>query len=86
MRCRNWPRTWSTPSIIGDGGGNLACATCHVYVESVHHLLLEPPEGRESEMLEYTAAPRLENCRLCCRIVMREELAGIRSASPIPRL
>jgi 2Fe-2S ferredoxin len=71
-------------SIVGDCGGNLACATCHVYVDSTAHVLLDPPEGRESEMLEFTAAPRLENSRLCCQIVMREELAGltVRVADP----
>ncbi|RZL87751.1 MAG: (2Fe-2S)-binding protein [Variovorax sp.] len=71
-------------SIVGDCGGNLACATCHVYVEPAHHGWLEPPEARESEMLEYTAAPRLENSRLCCQIVMREKLEGltVRVADP----
>jgi 2Fe-2S ferredoxin len=71
-------------SIVGDCGGNLACATCHVYVESPHADLLEPPVGHEAEMLDYTAAPRLANSRLSCQIVMRDALEGltVRVADP----
>ncbi|WP_077001630.1 2Fe-2S iron-sulfur cluster-binding protein [Variovorax sp. KK3] len=81
MRAATWA---GIHSIVGDCGGNLACATCHVYVESTHAELLGPADTRETEMLEYTAAPRLPNSRLSCQILMQEGLEGltVRVADP----
>ncbi|PMS32634.1 2Fe-2S ferredoxin [Trinickia symbiotica] len=64
--------------IVGDCGGNLACSTCHVFVDESQVALLDPPGEHENEMLEYTAAPREPTSRLCCQIVISEKLDGIR--------
>src|SRR6059036_1974414 len=63
--------------IVGDCGGVMSCATCHVMVEAPFAALLPPPEDTESQMLDYTAAPREAGSRLSCQIVMNEALDGI---------
>jgi 2Fe-2S ferredoxin len=72
--------------IVGDCGGVMSCATCHVIVEPPFDSLLPPPEGSENQMLDYTAAPREPTSRLSCQIVMREALAGIRVRIADPQL
>lgn len=63
--------------IVGDCGGVMSCATCHVIVDDAFAALLPPVSDTESQMLDYTAAPREPNSRLSCQIVMDEALAGI---------
>lgn len=62
--------------IVGDCGGSLSCATCHVFVEDGFDRL-PAMEPNEDQMLDYTAAGRQPNSRLCCQIVMSESLDGI---------
>jgi 2Fe-2S ferredoxin len=68
--------------IAGDCGGGLTCATCHVYVDPEWVARLPPPGAGEEEMLEFTAAERRFNSRLCCQLRMAEEFAGIRVSVP----
>lgn len=63
--------------ILGDCGGALSCATCHVLVDEQYVHLLQAAGDTERQMLEFTAAPRQPNSRLSCQILMREELDGI---------
>lgn len=63
--------------IVGDCGGAMSCATCHVFVEPQFLELLPPATDQEDQMLEFTAAPREDNSRLSCQIVMNDQLAGI---------
>jgi 2Fe-2S ferredoxin len=63
--------------IVGDCGGVMSCATCHVIVDEGFAALLPPPVDTESQMLDYTAAPREACSRLSCQIVMSEALDGI---------
>ena len=63
--------------IVADCGGALACASCHVIVEPEFAQVCPPMKANESEMLEFTAAPRLENSRLSCQLVMEEKMDGI---------
>lgn len=63
--------------INGDCGGSLACATCHVYVESGPVDALPPLEAAEDELLDGVASPRLANSRLSCQIVAAETLDGL---------
>jgi 2Fe-2S ferredoxin len=63
--------------ILGDCGGALSCATCHVLVDEHYLPLLQAPDDTERQMLEFTATPRQPTSRLSCQIVMREELDGI---------
>jgi 2Fe-2S ferredoxin len=64
-------------SIVGDCGGAMSCATCHVLVEPDFLPELDAASDTESQMLDYTAAPRQPNSRLSCQLVMNERLAGI---------
>lgn len=70
--------------IVGDCGGAMSCATCHVLVEPEFLSLLSPVSESEDQMLDYTAATRQDNSRLSCQIVMTDELDGIvvRMADP----
>ena len=40
------------PGIIAECGGDLSCATCHVYVAPEWYDRLEPPIGNEEDLLE----------------------------------
>lgn len=56
------------PGIVGDCGGVLSCATCHVFVDSDDTDMLEPISDLEDEMLEGTAVDRQVTSRLGCQI------------------
>ncbi|KAF9507108.1 hypothetical protein BS47DRAFT_1398902 [Hydnum rufescens UP504] len=65
------------PGITGTCGGNLECATCHVYIEpsaSGYMPQLSPPSEEEEDMLDY-ALLRSDSSRLGCQIQVTEELA-----------
>ena len=64
------------PGITADCGGNLACATCHVYVDPAWEGRILPPSEDETLMLEYASHAR-PNSRLSCQIRMTDELDGI---------
>jgi ferredoxin, 2Fe-2S len=63
--------------IVGDCGGAMSCATCHVIVDEAFAALLPPPDDTENQLLDFTAAPREANSRLSCQIVMSDRLEGI---------
>ncbi|MET0364177.1 MAG: 2Fe-2S iron-sulfur cluster-binding protein [Sphingobium sp.] len=70
-------RREGVPGIMGDCGGFMACATCHVHVapEWLEHVGRASDEERE--MISLTADPRLES-RLGCQIWLSERLDGLR--------
>ena len=63
--------------IVGECGGAMMCATCHVYVDPVFLDKLPPISEEQEEMLEVTAAERKPNSRLSCQIEMKPEYAGL---------
>ena len=63
--------------IVGDCGGGLTCATCHVVVEDGFLEKAPPVSSNEDQMLDFTAMGRQPNSRLSCQLVMTEELDGI---------
>lgn len=63
--------------IVGDCGGAMSCATCHVVVEEQFSALLPAPDDTENQMLDFTAAPRQASSRLSCQIQMSDSLDGI---------
>ena len=67
----------NVPDVIGECGGCLSCATCHVYVEPDWVAKTGTPGEMENDMLEITMAERKGNSRLSCQIVATEELDGI---------
>lgn len=74
------------PGIVADCGGLASCATCHVFVDPDFVLRLPEPGPNEDQMLDCTAAERLDNSRLSCQIIMSEELDGIRVTVADPQL
>lgn len=72
--------------IVGDCGGVMSCATCHVKVEESFAALLPPMDDTENQMLDYTAAPREACSRLACQIVMNDALDGIAVRIADPQL
>ncbi len=58
-------------------GGQLTCATCHVYVDDDYIGLLPPKDIYEDDMLE-TSDYMQPNSRLACQIPCSEKLDGIR--------
>ncbi|MET0715572.1 MAG: 2Fe-2S iron-sulfur cluster-binding protein [Mycetocola sp.] len=58
------------PGIVGECGGVLSCATCHVFVEEDQLELLPPVGEMEDELLDGTAVDREPNSRLSCQIVV----------------
>ena len=72
--------------IVGDCGGALSCATCHVYVDTEFLPLLPLMSANEDQMLDYTAASRHAESRLSCQVVMSEELDGLRVTIADPQV
>lgn len=72
--------------IVGDCGGVMSCATCHVVVDEAFLERLPPISDTENQMLDYTAMPRRPNSRLSCQIVMSDALHGIRVLIADPQI
>lgn len=71
------------PYIEGECGGEMSCATCHVWVEST-------PEGYDSErstdeedMLDVVSDPRDES-RLSCQLRVTPSIDGLAVRVPTP--
>jgi 2Fe-2S ferredoxin len=63
--------------IVGECGGNLMCATCHVYVDAEWAGRSGGREEVEEEMLEEAAAPVKAESRLSCQLVASQDLDGL---------
>jgi len=64
------------PGIIGECGGVMSCATCHVHVDASWYVRLPPPKAGENDMLEF-ADDRNGLSRLGCQIKVRDDLDGL---------
>ncbi|GAB3108594.1 2Fe-2S iron-sulfur cluster binding domain-containing protein [Aestuariicella hydrocarbonica] len=62
--------------ILGDCGGDCACATCHVFVDSKWQDEIDAPSELEEDLLDGLIDPQ-PNSRLSCQIVMEDKLDGI---------
>ena len=62
--------------IDADCGGQLSCATCHVYLDEAWLSRVPPPQGDEEDMLEF-AVGRDPRSRLSCQIIMNASLDGL---------
>jgi ferredoxin, 2Fe-2S len=56
--------------------GSLACSTCHVIIDPDWYDKLRPAEEEEADMLDL-AYGLTRTSRLCCQILMTEELDGL---------
>src|SRR3712207_4349270 len=62
------------PGIVGEGGGNASCATCHVWVREEFAHLLGAPDAMEEDLLEMAVTDRRDGSRLGCQIPVVPEL------------
>jgi ferredoxin, 2Fe-2S len=63
--------------IVAECGGEMMCATCHVYVEGAQLPLTPVQSDDEKAMLEFTASERKPNSRLSCQLVVTPEMDGL---------
>jgi ferredoxin, 2Fe-2S len=63
--------------IIGDCGGGMTCATCHVFVEPDWLEVAGPRAWGEDGTLESAAVQTDRTSRLGCQIVLDEALDGL---------
>ena len=59
--------------IFAECGGQMMCATCHVYVDDEYLGQFPPVSEHESAMLETTASERQPNSRLSCGLIVTQE-------------
>jgi 2Fe-2S ferredoxin len=67
----------NVPGVIGECGGTLSCATCHVHVDPAWAEAVGGAADFEDAMLDVTEAERVETSRLSCQISMSADLDGI---------
>jgi ferredoxin, 2Fe-2S len=66
------------PGIVGECGGDLACATCHCYVDEAWTGRVGPPASQaERDMLDCAASEIRPSSRLSCQITVGDELDGL---------
>jgi 2Fe-2S ferredoxin len=58
--------------IVGQCGGVLSCATCHVFLAEDELDSFPAPSEDEDEMLDCAATEREPNSRLSCQLVLVE--------------
>jgi ferredoxin, 2Fe-2S len=63
--------------IVAECGGEMMCATCHVYVEEEQYAQTPHQSDDEKALLEFTASERRPNSRLSCQLVVTPELDGL---------
>jgi 2Fe-2S ferredoxin len=63
--------------IVGQCGGAMACATCHVFVDEAWLEKVGPPSETEEIMLESTMDEADKTSRLSCQITMSAALDGV---------
>jgi len=74
----------NVPHVIGECGGNLSCATCHVYVDAAWREATGEVGEFEDDMLDVAEAERLPESRLSCQITASPELDGLVLIVPEP--
>jgi len=67
----------NVPNVIGECGGSLACATCHVYVDAAWSSKTGAAGEFEDAMLDATEAERGPTSRLSCQILASQALDGL---------
>jgi ferredoxin, 2Fe-2S len=72
------------PGVLGECGGSLACATCHVIVAEESNVCAEPPGDNEREMLDLGPIAPSPRSRLSCQLSAEPQLDGIILLVPSP--
>jgi len=64
--------------IVGECGGGLSCATCHVYVDDAWTERVGGPSSEaEEQLLENASSHVLPSSRLGCQVLVTGELDGL---------
>ncbi len=63
--------------IIGECGGSMACATCHVYVDEEWIEKTGTRSEGEADLLEFAMSEVKPTSRLSCQIELSEDLDGL---------
>lgn len=74
----------NVPNVIGECGGCLSCATCHVYVADDWVEKTGIADDFEDAMLDVAEAERRETSRLSCQIAASDDLDGLVLIVPQP--
>lgn len=74
----------NVPRVIGECGGSLSCATCHVYVDEAWAAKVGLPDRFEDGMLDVAEAERKSTSRLSCQIKAVPALDGLVMHVPEP--
>jgi ferredoxin, 2Fe-2S len=74
----------NVPGVIGECGGCMICATCHVYVADEWRARTGTPEEYEDATLDLAEAARRDASRLSCQITAAPELDGLVLILPLP--
>jgi 2Fe-2S ferredoxin len=67
----------NVPGVVGECGGNLSCATCHVHVAGDWADRVGGPDDFEDAMLDTVEAARGPASRLSCQIKASADLDGL---------
>lgn len=62
--------------IVGECGGELSCATCHVVIRSGHADAFPPPSRDEDELLD-VLDEREDESRLSCQLKLTDQVDGL---------
>ncbi|MES2631403.1 MAG: 2Fe-2S iron-sulfur cluster-binding protein [Pseudomonadota bacterium] len=67
------------PGVLAECGGNLSCATCHVYIDEAWLARVGSAEAGslEDEMLDNVSSDRLPTSRLSCQVKVAAEMDGV---------
>lgn len=70
------------PGIVGECGGVLSCATCHVFVDENDLDRLPEMSPMEDELLDGAAEDRRDCSRLACQLKLDEDFGTLHVATP----
>lgn len=65
------------PGIVAECGGELSCATCHVYIDEQWVGKIPERTDDETNMLEVTSEEPTPASRLCCQIRVDNSMEGM---------
>jgi len=65
------------PGIVGECGGQLSCATCHVWVADEYRDCVGGPGEMEADLLDLGVSDFTDASRLGCQITITDELDGL---------
>ncbi|AUW57138.1 2Fe-2S ferredoxin [Sphingobium sp. SCG-1] len=64
------------PGIVADCGGEMSCATCHIYIPELWLDQVGCASRDEVDMLEMAIDPQ-DNSRLSCQVIVDDSLDGL---------